>query len=165
MINPLIPTEPDPREEKLPRWAQDVLVNLRRNVDTLQRAVREVELTPETKVVTDRYGIPKPVDVEKHESVTFFPREFDGHDYYDVRLNGDDLLVYANDSIDLHMESGNVVRIKFSRGVGEDGVREYMEALAKGWSTEEIRKGKHLGYIPHRNDVTGRTQADVEVGK
>lgn len=157
---------PDTREGSLPKWAQQILQGLRHNIDTLQRAVREIELTDETLVVTGRYGsIPKPVDVEKHENVTFFPRKFDGHDHYDVRLDGDDLVIYASDSIDLHQQSGNVVRIKLARGITEDVFAQNAEALAKGWSPEEVRKDMHLGHIPHRRDVYPRTQAEIEAGR
>lgn len=171
------PDEADPREDKLPKWAQDKLRNLRNNIDTLTHAVEEVPLTDDTLVVTGRYGsIPRPVPVTPHENVTFFTRMYDGPDHFDVRTDGDDLLIYASDTIDMHQQSGNVVRVKFQRGSLADAHAERKEALAKGWTAEDIRLDRHLGHIPTkadyernhkvvaRNTHTGEllTQADLE---
>jgi hypothetical protein len=156
----------DDREQKLPIWAQDKLRYLRANVQVLEEKLAEVPLTEDTLVVTDRYDKhPNPVKLGRRDDVTFFLRRYDGPDWFDVRVEGDALLIHGTESLQTHQRSANVVELTFVRGLQEDRVAQYHEAVTKGWSAEEIRLNKHLGHIPHRNDLVGRTQAEIEDGR
>lgn len=145
----------DTRENGLPKWTKSILTGLRRVIAEKSAALEEQAFDPETtKVVTGYYGdYPKAVDGGVDRNVTFFPRRYDGHDKFEVRLDGDELLIYCSDSISLHMSSGNVVRVAIKDGLVEDEQATRREARAKGWTVDEIRQGKHLGHIPERDSI------------
>jgi hypothetical protein len=67
------PIDPDPREEKLPRWARDLLDNMRRRVEraeTTAEATRLATKPDETDTVINRYG-DEPVGLPPGCSVEF----------------------------------------------------------------------------------------------
>lgn len=159
--------EPDPREQKLPAWARQKLNYLRHSVEVYRKKAAEANpITKDTLVVTDRYDEhPTPVKLGKRDAVTFYVDRFDSRDSFDVRVVDDHLEIYGSDQLTTYGRSGNVIELYFKDGPQERDMKVRVEAAQKGWSADEIRLGKHLGHIPHRNDVTPRTQAEIEAGR
>jgi hypothetical protein len=155
----------DDREDKLPKWAKDKLSHLRAKVEMLtEKAAEANPVTDDTHIVTDRYSeFPVPIKGGRRDEVTFFPRKYDGPDYFDVRLDGDELYIQTSGQLLLQQGASNTARLSFLGGTTAEQFEQRKEAIAKGWSVDEIRQDKHLGHIPHRNTL-GRTQAEIERG-
>lgn len=134
--------EPDDREQKLPRWAQEKLGLLRAKVSVLEDKLAEVPLTPDTLVVTDRYSDhPNPVKLGRRDSVTFFVREFDSPDSFDVRIDDDGIYVQASDSVAVIQDATNTLRLRFRRGLLSDRVAERRAAVARE-AEEAVRRAR-----------------------
>lgn len=157
--------EYDDREDKLPKWAKDKLGHLRAKVEVLtEKAAEANPVTDETLIVTDRYSqFPTPIKSGRRDEVTFFPRKYEGPDYFDVRLDGDELYIQTSGQLLIRQGASNTARLSFLGGTMAQQFEQNKEAIAKGWSMDEVRQDKHLGHIPHRNTL-GRTQAEIEQG-
>lgn len=110
-----IPAE-DPREDKLPVWAQDRLRRLRRLAQEAQEVARDarLETDPEgSHAVLDVHG-EVPVGLGKDPEVTFY---LEGGESVTVRRNRQDpfrLEVSGSRAITLRPRVANVVEVTFS---------------------------------------------------
>lgn len=111
------PIEPDPREEKLPRWARDLLSNMRSRV---QRAEADADAAllatrpAESSTVLYRYG-DRDVGLGDDPTVQF--RLGDKHrQYIQCRVDrrppyGPHVYLSGGDSIRFEPVSGNAIRV------------------------------------------------------
>ena len=104
----------DPREERLPRWAQDELRTLRMRLSEVRGRAERAELA--AGVIADRmYGI-HPAD--PHETVHFGGIAAATDDSFSVRLdrkNPRRLLVHGGTSFAIYPQSSNSVVIDLGR--------------------------------------------------
>lgn len=107
--------EPDPREDKLPVWAQDRLTRLRRLAREAQEVARDARLgtkPEESHAVLDAYG-EVPVGLGKDPEVTF---RLEGGESVTVRRRRTDprlLEVSGSRAITLRPRVANVVEVTF----------------------------------------------------
>lgn len=113
--------EADPREAKLPRWAQDRLQRLR------NRALRETAYADAALLDTDPEGSSAvmhpyekiPVGLGKHAEVRFKLGPHATRDYIDVRVGrGYDegkLLLHAGDGLLIEPQSSNYLKVLVGR--------------------------------------------------
>lgn len=116
------PIEPDPREEKLPRWARDLLDNMRRRVEHAEATAEAARLATgpgETDTVVYRYsdepiGLPPGCQVEFRLGPAPEGRTF-SRNYVHCRVettkHGTWLDLSGGDSISIQPRSGNSARI------------------------------------------------------
>lgn len=107
----------DPREPGLPKWAQDMLIGLRRAVEDERHAARAARLTtdPDASVaILDPYaeldGRP-PIGLGD-SSVRF---KLPGRAWVDVRVQGDWVICMSADQMLAHPQSGNVMALRSAR--------------------------------------------------
>lgn len=82
-------TTPDPREEKLSRWARELIANLRREIQALERRLANEPGTDDVAVWADYYRKhPRPV-ASRDEPLTF---QLDENEYFQVTLYEDGTL-------------------------------------------------------------------------
>ena len=107
--------EVDPREERLPKYAQRRLDALRRRVRDLEISLEERKPGPEIRVVTQPYAdYPKPVGGER-ASVRFYLDAFDGHRWIDARLEGDALEITGWSGLQIVPHVSNRLTLRSTR--------------------------------------------------
>jgi hypothetical protein len=114
------PFEPDPREEKLPRWAQDTITALRRRTRDALVAAELVRtgIDPETsRVVIEHYDPtdPLPPFGLGASEVTFRTGELDGGRHGGIRVSaerdGSGISIMGDSSLVIRPWVTNVVKI------------------------------------------------------
>lgn len=114
--------EPDAREPKLPKWAQDLLAQQRRVLQRLHAYAVEAQLATEpndSDAVLRPYGEPQlglgPIGLGRHVSVRFLLAPTPGHPepYVDLRLedNRQALRVMTGERLWLHPLASNVAQV------------------------------------------------------
>jgi hypothetical protein len=107
----------DPREERLPKWAQDALAHARRTAADALREREEARLATnpdETDTLVDPYGKP-PIGLPKGERVRFLTGGSD-RDWIDVRVDRDGYLkVMGETRLVIYAQASNVVFMRVGR--------------------------------------------------
>lgn len=108
---------PDPREDKLPRWAQDQIATLRRAVTSAERgradAERSTDIENSDAVQTSDHSTWYGLGAGLHGQVRFLldgPGKVDGS-YVDVRVSDGRLLVHGDDRLMVCPRSSNSIEI------------------------------------------------------
>ncbi|MEV0267700.1 hypothetical protein AB0H43_02905 [Hamadaea sp. NPDC050747] len=103
----------DPREGKLPKWAQDLLADLRRKVEDAETRAEEARYAtdPEGSDAVLYPHADVPVGLGDHAQVRFKlgPRK---HDYADLRVERGALLVSGGQYLSIEPASGNLARVR-----------------------------------------------------
>lgn len=103
----------DPREDRLPKWAQETLRRYREDIDDLRRALDEAKgVDPRHPVaVRDPYGEAVPVAWDRYDSVRFFLRNTGNQSQWiDVRrARTGEIEVVASSAIHIRMQASNVM--------------------------------------------------------
>lgn len=109
--------EKDPREEKLPRWAQDTLKSLRRQVEVQKMRAddaRKAGGPDDTDTIVDPYDA-TPIRLRKGEQVRFLvgPEEYQWIDC-SVQKRGNGMVVRAlsGDSLIIYPSTSNVAYLR-----------------------------------------------------
>jgi len=101
----------DPREDKLPQWAQRQLDTLRRDVEHHRQQLKELAALKGGVIFRDPYLRPTPVaGVNDLLRVKLDDRDLG--DYLEFRWTGDWLDVRSSRSLVVQPQSSNVVRIR-----------------------------------------------------
>lgn len=112
--------EPDEREEKLPRWAQDKLAALRSEWDDLQKRLAQAVDAPPSRVRvepwSDQNGRPARY-LGDRDTVRFVLNDNPDtlRSWVDVRLDGSDLRLMGGGSLVLRPHVTNVVYVDVER--------------------------------------------------
>lgn len=105
----------DPREAKLPKWAQAELRSLRHRLDEARDAIAEVEMDREIVVVTEPYGLaPKPV-AKENEAVRFFLEGYDSWKWLDVSVRDGRAHLMGSSGLTLRPNASNTLDVEVSR--------------------------------------------------
>lgn len=106
----------DPREQRLPVWAQTELTNLRRKLADAEKRAEETRLATnpaESDALLDYYD-DIPIGLGKGKSVWFIvgQDQFGRDKHVYCRVERDLLLVHGSEQINVQPSSGNVVQIE-----------------------------------------------------
>lgn len=105
---------PDPREERLPKWAQADMRALRRMVEHAERVAEEARLATkpdETHVVINPYQ--DTIGLPERESVRFFIEA--PHRWIDVQWRGEYVEIMGSSALTLTGQASNVMRASVAR--------------------------------------------------
>lgn len=108
------PRGPDPREMTLPKWAQQRLDSLRRDVEWYKAKVFTIE-NRETNVWLESVGEFEPLAPHSRVAFTVGQDPRNAQRRYDVRIDGLDLVVSGGDGISIFPMASNVVRVRHDR--------------------------------------------------
>lgn len=101
----------DPREERLPKWAQDHLNSLRASIRQMQKAL-EQDINDSNTFLQGPHGI-EPEALGKSPRITFkVPTGKAWGDEFNVHVDGDTLKVYAATTVLIKPTSSNCLEIR-----------------------------------------------------
>jgi hypothetical protein len=109
--------EQDPREGKLPQWAQRKLADSRRAVQFATEQAQEARLATkpsETDTVVDRYA-DIPIGLPKGCRVRYRTGPHDLSDYFEIRADGNGVEVHAGGPMVILPQVTNVLRLELRR--------------------------------------------------
>jgi hypothetical protein len=103
-------TEPDEREQRLPKWAREALERARRDRDEFRRRLEDLKPHPKTAVWGDTFSrFPRPLAL--HGERVRFALDPDGGEWLDVRLTDRGLEIMGDGQILVRPQVTNVVHI------------------------------------------------------
>jgi hypothetical protein len=109
-VTALTPDERAAKIAKLPVWAREEFDRLNRRLDEARDVARELT-AGEADGWTDTYGeFPRPV-LPTGQRLRF-PLDLSGHDWIDVRRNGDGVEIMASSGLVIRPQVTNVVNVQ-----------------------------------------------------